>query len=265
MNKMTLQQLLESKNITIEEFAKLIFANLPSDVLNNLSDNNIQPIYLSLLTPFLECYIYQSFDNVLQHYANVFTNAIIENYNHFLMFILKSKQIQALINMLANQETNKQKYNETIGENESEDITRSYTYKENEQNNQQSQNQNLNSESFDVLDGVNTQYQINALNNGANGQIPTSSGKIQPNIANYNQSSDSTNTQNNKTLDYDKTENENKKLNKTTDKQYQNIEFSFQQINTLQQDLRNYLKPILLKIAKSFQYLYSTSSFDGVY
>lgn len=269
---MTLNQLVNSgKDTNINEFINLIIGMLPSVVNTYTSLENLQIYTQSLVTPFLQCNVYSinnsfSLSELTTHYAYVFFNAITENLNSFLMYVLKNEQINQMLSMMKNQITQQQKHTTAQKQNEQENINRNYTEKQTETQNTQEQNQNLNSESFNpITDGGTAEYSIASLNVGKDGAIPMSEGNFNSQIASFNQNSDSTNKQFNQQMEYTKTENENKNLSKTNDINFTTQQLDFTQINALQQDLHNYLKPILLKIAKSFQMLYSDTDFKGIY
>lgn len=279
--KITLQTMLNNVQggLTIVQYAQQIQQrlNFSAFALPNLTNQQIDGGVINIIRPFLQCYLYTDlpevppntstgllYDFLYEHYTNVFVSAISLNLNHFLLYITRQMQLQQMINMITSQYTQTQKHTTAQQQKETETIDRTYTNTENVNQNTNSQHQNINVESYDVMANP-ANLNVPQLQKGANGAIPTSQVTMNGVMANWNQDTE-TNSQNQNTeITYKRTEDENKNVAKTNDIDFNIQQFDFTQLNSIQTELNNYIKPIINKIAKSFNYLYSTTTFEGVY
>lgn len=262
--KMTLQQALTTNNMSSLDFVLAIISKLPNINLNTVTQEEYIQCVAAIVEPFLLCYVY-NFEDFLAHYVTVFTSAIILNSNQFLMYMLKNSQIIKLINMIGMGYTTIQNTDTDKKLNETESITRNYKYSETESVDNIGQSQTLDSDSYTALNSNNQSYFIHELSSGSGGGVAPSSGQYSGNIAQYQTQTDTETNLENKSRSWNKTESESKTKTADESQHFNNEVLKFDELNTLQIELNNYLKPILNKIAKSFYYLDSSTNFKGVY
>lgn len=251
--------------------------NFSAFAFPNLTNQQIDGGVINIIRPFLQCYLYTElpevppnttigilYDILYEHYTNIIVSAISLNMNHFLLYLTRQMQLQQMINMITSQYTQTQKHITEQKQTEDETIDRVYTNDEQVNTNINSQHQNINVESYDVMANP-ANLNVPQLQKGANGAIPTSQVTMEGVMANWNQDTETDSKNQDTKLTYQRTEKENKNLAKTNDVNFTTQQFDFNQLNSIQVEINNYLKPIINKIAKSFNYLYSTTTFEGVY